>query len=73
MSEKKSLKRKKVDIKFKLDAVSRVKNGEKQCDVCREREHCVVGYVQGFIKESTLQLDESEGRAILINSKSKYF
>ena len=33
MSEKKALKRKKFDISYKLDAVSRVKSGEKQLDV----------------------------------------
>ena len=36
MSEKKVLKQKKFDISFKLDTISRVKNGEKQCDVCRD-------------------------------------
>ena len=27
---------KKFDLKFKLDAIERVKNGEKQCDICRD-------------------------------------
>ena len=33
------LKQKKFDISFKLDAISRVKNGEKQCDVCRQNQN----------------------------------
>ena len=55
MSEKKALKRKKFDTSYKLDAVSRVKSGEKQLDV-----H---GWIpsEASIKNSTLHLDESEG------------
>ena len=68
MSEKKVLKRKKFDISFKLDAISRVKNGEKQCDVCRDlgiNEATLPGWLrsESAIKGTTLQLDESEGLA----------
>ena len=68
MSEKQVLKRKKFDISFKLDTISRVKNGEKQCDVCRDlgiNEATLRGWLrsESAIKETMLQLDESEGLA----------
>ena len=48
--------------------MSRVKNGEKQCGVCRNlgiNEGTLRGWIrsEGSIKESTLRLDESEGLA----------
>ena len=66
MSEKTGLKRKKFDISFKLSAVDRVKNGEKQCEVCRDlgiNEATLRGWIrsEATVRETTLQLDESEG------------
>ena len=66
MSEKKVHKRKKFDISFKLDAISRVKNGEKQCDMCKDlkiNEATLCGWIRSekSLKETMLQLDEKEG------------
>lgn len=68
MSEKKVHKRKKFDISFKLDAITRVKNGEKQCVVCKDlgiNEATLRGWIraEASLKQATLQLDESEGLA----------
>ena len=69
MSENsKVLKSKKFDISFKLDAISRVKNGEKQCDVYKDlqiNEVTLRGWLrsEASIKETALQLDDSEGLA----------
>ena len=64
--KKKVHKRKKFNISFKLDANSRVKNGEKQCEVCKDlqiNEATLRGWIRSetSLKETMLQLDEKEG------------